>query len=152
MEMEELHKYPRRWEYRKHTPSPDPERRNDSHTPLEARMSLRKEGKKEGTFDPPKKNNPFSAIILDIKIMWSLEKFTKLQDYNGTRDTEEYIEHIDGRLDYYHAGRDIKCIVFAQTLIESSLLVQTPSWKEHRFVAWVMWNWWPTSLLEKDNQ
>lgn len=58
--------------------------------------------------------------ILDGIIPKSLEKLHKLYSYNSNWDPDEYVKHMDNWLDYYHNNRDMKCKLFALTLIEST--------------------------------
>lgn len=60
-----------------------------------------------------------SARILDSIILKTLENFLKVQSYNGVRDPDEHVDHIDDRLDYSHANGLMKCKIFVLTLIVS---------------------------------
>lgn len=56
------------------------------------------------------------ARILDIRIPKSLVKPIKVQIYNETGDPNEHVEHVEDRLEYYHAKKDEKAKLFALTL------------------------------------
>lgn len=47
-----------------------------------------------------RRNHP-SAHILDNRMSRLLDKPPKLSGYEETRDTDEYIEHVDNIVDYY---------------------------------------------------
>lgn len=44
---------------------------------------------------PYKKRNTFSSNILDSRIRRSFEKPSKLENYDGLRDLDEHIKHLD---------------------------------------------------------
>lgn len=113
---EEPQKLYHRWEQRHHMLSLDHDRRNNSHTHPEGRGSSKKEVNEESTSAPLKKKNPLSARILDGGIPCSLGKTPKRQDYIGDNYPKDHVEHMDGRLDYYHVYGDIKCKLSALTL------------------------------------
>lgn len=58
------------------------------------------------------------AHVLDNKIQKSLEKLQNLQRYNEARDSNEHVEHVNDRLDYYHADRAMKWNLFPLILAE----------------------------------
>lgn len=56
----------------------------------------------EDALVPERKRNHMLVLILDSRILRSLEEPSKLQSYNENRDHDEPVEHIDNQLDYYH--------------------------------------------------
>lgn len=75
----------------------------------------------ENDLAPEQKINPLCVHIFDNRIMRSLEKPLKFQSYDGTGDPDEHFEHVDNQLDYYNAYGEIKCKLFALTLIVSTI-------------------------------
>lgn len=67
------------------------------------------------------------AQFLNSKILRSLEKPPKLLTYNGIKDLDEHIEHMDDLLDYDQAHEVVKCKLFALTLIDQPWLGLRPS-------------------------
>lgn len=78
------------------------------------------EGRKGPRLIEEKKKNPPIVLILDEKTLKSLEKLVQLQSYSVNLDLDKHVEHMDDRLDYYHANQDVKCKLFALTLTEST--------------------------------
>lgn len=62
------------------------------------------------------RNNTCYLIYILARIPRSHEKPQKLQSYEGMRDPDEHVEHINNTLDYYHAQRVVKCKLFALAL------------------------------------
>lgn len=65
------------------------------------------------------KKNLIFTLILECRVPKSLEKPLKLQNYDGTRDLDEHVKHVDDHLAYYHVDKVVKCKLFALTLSES---------------------------------
>lgn len=78
------------------------------------------EGKKEVTSIQLNKNNPLIAHTLDDWISRSLE--TPPPPNSKTiieiGDPKEHVEHVDERLDHYHADGDVICKLFELILRE----------------------------------
>ncbi|WJX38432.1 hypothetical protein P8452_26098 [Trifolium repens] len=64
---------------------------------------------------------PFTRWIVESTIPRALEKPSKLEVYDGTRDPDEDIEHIDIVLDYYSAIGAVKCKLFVFSLKGSTM-------------------------------
>lgn len=60
------------------------------------------------------------AYILDSIILKSLKKPSKLQRYNGTRDPDEHVKHVDDQMGYHHVDGVMNYKLFALSLIEST--------------------------------
>lgn len=69
----------------------------------------------------PWKKNLVFVHVLDNKILRSMEKPLKLRSYDGNKDSDEHIDHVDDHLDYNHADTNVKCKLFMLTLTKSAL-------------------------------
>lgn len=86
-----------------------------------------------------------SLYILVSKIPRWLEKYLKQVKCDRIGDLKQHVEHVDNKLDYYHAHMAIECKLFALTLLRvvmmwnKTLLDRSiDSWKDlyDSFVAW----------------
>lgn len=65
-----------------------------------------------------RKKNMLSIRILDSRISRCLENPQKMQSYDGNRDLNEHVKHVDNMLDYYHTLGVVKYNIFTLNLVE----------------------------------
>lgn len=65
---------------------------------------------------------PLSTLILDSEIPKSLEKPPKLNNYSKKGDSNEHVQHVGNRLNYYHTNKKAQCKLITLNLTESSMI------------------------------
>lgn len=91
------------------------------HTTLREREREREERHNGDKSSSEQKRDSFSIHILDNMILRSLENPAKLENYDGTWDTDEHVKHVDNEFDYYHVQGVMKCKLFILTIKGSSM-------------------------------
>lgn len=99
------------------TPPPDPEGGRGSHTRPKTCHFHREEEPKEQPSVKGRRKHPFSTRILDSWVSNS-----KLHSYDRKGDSDEHMQHVDDRLDYYHVNEALKCNLFTLTLTGSTMI------------------------------